>query len=265
MPDGFVAFDLEIASEIPDGAGDWKQLRPLGISCAATLTDEGSLMLWHGKEQPDGRLAARMTALECQDLAEYLVGHAELGIVALTWNGLGFDFDILQEECGPGYMRDFIHALARYDHIDIGFQMFCERGFMVGLQTAALGMGLPGKTEGMHGDLAPKMWAQDREQQDLVLQYVAQDVRTTADLYRAILARRSLTWTTKRGTRSEWRPTFHVEGSVPGGRLLTVQECLALPEPDTSWMTNPWPRSKFTGWLKPENNGPAMSALDIHQ
>jgi hypothetical protein len=34
-------------------------------------------------------------------------------------------------------------------------------------------------------------------------------------------------------------------------RLLTVQQCLQLAEPDTSWMTKPWPRSKFAGWLQP--------------
>jgi hypothetical protein len=32
-------------------------------------------------------------------------------------------------------------------------------------------------------------------------------------------------------------------------KLLSVEQCLALPEPDTSWMDAPIPRAKFAGWL----------------
>lgn len=247
----FTAFDIEIAAEIPEGTEDWKALRPLGISCAATLTETGELNLWHGAEQPDGRYAERMTPAEVDDMTGYLLGRAEYGAPVITWNGLGFDMDILQEECTEA-MADMIHLLARYDHIDMMFQLFCERGFCLGLDAAAKGMGLLGKTEGMHGDLAPKMWAQGREQQDLVLQYVAQDVRTTADLYLAILQRRRLDWTSKSGKPANWAPTLRiVDGDARHPRMMTVDECLRLPEPDTSWMTNPWQRSKFAGWLKP--------------
>lgn len=246
----FVAFDIEIAAQLPDGADDWKSFRPLGISCAATLTSEGKLRLWHGPELADGRLAERMTPAECQGLVEHLVGAAQLGIPIVTWNGLGFDFDVLQEECCPGYMRDFCHLMAYHDHVDVAFQMLCEKGFMIGLQTAALSMGLAGKIEGMSGALAPQMWAQDRKAQDQVLEYVAQDVRTTAELYRAICRARELRWTAKSGRLNFWRPTFRVAGDINNPRLLTVDECLQLPEPDTSWMSNPWPRSKFAGWLK---------------
>ena len=31
-----IAFDLEIVKEIPEGV-EWKDIRPLGISCAASL------------------------------------------------------------------------------------------------------------------------------------------------------------------------------------------------------------------------------------
>ena len=240
---GFVAFDLEISTDIPEGTDDWKNLRPVGISCAATLTDAGELRLWHGTEQPDGRLADRMTPAECQALAMYLVDSAAWNVPILTFNGLGFDLDILQEECGPGPVRDFCHMMAYYDHIDIAFQMLCELGYMAGLDAAAKGMGLAGKPEGMHGDLAPRMWAQGRAQQDRVLEYVAQDVRTTADLYRAVCRQRELRWTSRSGNSRRWPLTLH------GDRLLTVRECLALPEPDTSWMSAPRPRSCFVGWL----------------
>jgi hypothetical protein len=35
---------------------------------------------------------------------------------------------------------------------------------------------------------------------------------------------------------------------LPDG-WLTVREALELPLPNTSWMDEPWPRERFTGWL----------------
>jgi hypothetical protein len=248
----FIAFDLEIAKEIPEGTDDWKKIRPLGISCAATLTSTGGLRLWHGREQRDGTFARQMTPEECNALFIHMLTFASYnephGYV-LTFNGLGFDFDILAEECSPAG-GDVCHQLARYQHIDMGFAMFCEKGYMIGLQAAAKGMGLPGKTEGMHGDLAPKLWAQGREEQNKVLEYVIQDARTTADVYRAILRKRALYWTSKSSKPRDWNPHLKVNGDVGKPRMLTVDECLQLPEPDTSWMDKPWPRTKFTGWLE---------------
>ena len=34
-----------------------------------------------------------------------------------------------------------------------------------------------------------------------------------------------------------------------GEGWLTVSEALGLPLPDTSWMSDPWPRERFTGWM----------------
>jgi hypothetical protein len=236
----YLAFDIEISKSIPEGTDDWKSLHPLGISCAATLTNGREVRLWHGPEQSDGRLAAQMTPEECRDMARYLIAQQAAGYTVVTWNGLGFDFEILTEEC-QGLVPFPEMRAAALSQVDPAFHMFCDRGFMIGLDAAAKGMGLAGKPPGMRGDLAPIMWAQGRVQQDKVLEYVAQDVRTTADLYELVTDQGILTWVSRSGRPAEWRPR--------GGRLLTAREAMALPEPDTSWMRNPWPRAKFTGWL----------------
>jgi len=235
----YVAFDLEIAKAIPDGETDWDKHRPLGISCAATLTSDGDLKLWHGKES-GGVYAEKMTPAEVGRLAEYLQELARGGYPALSWNGLGFDFKVLADEAAAGYTNQ-IHQMAM-DHIDPGFQMVCQKGYMVGLDTAAQGLGVEGKTEGMRGDLAPVMWAQGREAQEKVLRYVAQDVRATANVAEGLIKQRWLRWITKRGyvTKSPWRPTFKA------GRLLTVKECLDLPGPDLEWA---WSRASFMEWM----------------
>jgi uncharacterized protein YprB with RNaseH-like and TPR domain len=192
--------------------------------------------------------AAKLCPEEAHLLTSFLCDSIDDGYSILTWNGLSFDFPVLLEEITHPYYRERIPIIARKHHIDPGFQMFCEKGFLCGLQVACKGMGLQGKTEGMHGAAAPVMWAESREAQDKVLEYVAQDVRATLELYEAILDRGVLYWVTKSGSLGTWVPQFR-ENPDGSPRMLTVEECLELPEPDVSWMKEPWPRSKFAGWL----------------
>jgi hypothetical protein len=105
-------------------------------------------------------------------------------------------------------------------------------------------MGLPGKLEGVTGAQAPAMWKQGVWEQEKVLAYVRQDVFTTMRVYQEILKTGKLCWVTKKGTVSKWAPT------LKDGRMLTVNECLELPLPDTSWMDAAWPREKFYGWTE---------------
>ena len=90
----------------------------------------------------------------------------------------------------------------------------------------------------MTGALAPTMWAEGRREE--VFQYVAQDVRTTMAVATACEARGTLAWVARSGKLRSM--------TLPGG-WLTVREALELPLPDTSWMDDPWPRTKFTGWM----------------
>ncbi len=177
-----------------------------------------------------------MSQQDVTEMVHYLTTMADAGHTTLTWNGLGFDFDILAEESG---MRAECKRLA-FDlaHVDMMFHVFCQLGYPVGLDRAAKGMGLAGKTQGMDGALAPRLWAEGKQQQ--VLDYVAQDVRTTLALAQTCEERGHMRWITRRGSGKKM--------DLPSG-WLTVREALALPEPDNSWMSNPWPRSKFTSWI----------------
>jgi hypothetical protein len=185
--------------------------------------------------------------------------HSDYEIV--TWNGLKFDFAILAEE-GSQPEKCAVMAL---DHIDIAFQMLCEKGFMIGLETAAEGLGLEGKTKGVHGATAPVMWQKDRESQDKVLEYVGQDAKLNVDIYEAIMEKGHLPWTSKRGRLNYWRPNVvviasgkgHLDGHTVSGfylteemetRLLTVKEALKTPLPDTGWMTEPITRRSCYEW-----------------
>ena len=233
----YLVFDIEIAKKLPEGESDWKTHRPLGITCAATLaSDVGEPSLWVGAASPTKDLADQMSRQEAMDLVHYMEMMVNDGYTILTWIGLGFDFDILAEE--SGLFEECKRLALGLGHVDMMLHVFCKLGYAVGLDRAAKGMGLAGKPEGMSGALAPRLWAGGKRQE--VLDYVAQDVRTTLDLAQICEQRGHLHWITRRGAIGKM--------GLPSG-WLTVHEALALPEPDTSWMSNPWPRSKFTAWL----------------
>ena len=231
----YLAFDIETAKDVPGEDFNWRPHRPLGISCAATLaSDSGQPLLWYGKT-PDGFTGKQMSHADAQGLVQYLSKMEADGFTILTWNGLGFDFDILAEESGAA-------ASCRecaLGHVDMMFHVFCSLGYPVGLDKAAKGMGLPGKPPGMSGFKAPKLWGQGRFNE--VLEYVAQDVRTAMQIARTCEQRGRFEWITRKGTKSAM-PLTH--------GWLTVREALRLPEPDTSWMCTRLSRREFTAWLK---------------
>ena len=84
----------------------------------------------------------------------------------------------------------------------------------------------------------PVLWPQ-RKQED-VLRYVAQDVQTTLEVATACESLGALRWIARSG---KLRTMRLLEG------WLTVEKALGLPVPNTSWMDEPWPRERFTGWM----------------
>lgn len=233
----YLAFDIETAKVVPEGQ-DLMACRPLGICCAATLPSDGcSPILWYGQTE-GSRTAGQMSQQAVVNLVRYLVGMNDTGYTILSWNGLGFDFDILAEESG---LLEECRVLA-LGHVDMMYQVFCERGHRLGLQAAARGMGLEGKSAGITGAEAPRLWAAGDHQR--VLDYNAQDVRTTLELARKCEEQGFLQWITASGV-----PSRSPISLTPAG-WLTVHQAWLLPEPDTSWMDHPEPRSKFTGWLQ---------------
>jgi hypothetical protein len=230
----YLAFDIETAKDVPGEDFNWRPHRPLGISCAATLaSDSNELRLWHGKTK-DGSPSPRMTPADALGLVQHLLKMAEEGFTILTWNGLGFDFDILAEEsASAGICKG-----CALDHVDMMFHIVCALGYPVALDKGAQGMGLPGKPAGMSGIKAPKLWAEGRHKD--VLDYVSQDVRMAMQIAQTAEQRRRFEWITRKGTKSTL--------PLPKGWLI-VSEALKLPEPDVSWMSNPIKRRDFMAWL----------------
>ena len=118
----YLAFDIETAKTTEEES-DWRSCRPLGISCAATLGGTDGLVLWHGGADRNSP-ADRMSREETAKLVHYLAAAVENGCTIVTWNGLGFDFDILAEESG---MLAECRRLA-IGHVDMMFHVLCRLG-----------------------------------------------------------------------------------------------------------------------------------------
>jgi hypothetical protein len=232
----FLAFDIETHKVTPQGE-DPLPYRPLGIACAATIkSGDDKYLYWYnevmyGNPEPT---ADKMDEDTCGCLVDYLIRAVENGYKIVTWNG-NFDFTILAEESG---LWNECKELAA-NHIDPMFHAFCIKGFPMGLDASAAGMGLPGKTEGMSGELAPVLWQKSLKDRLKVLEYVGNDALVTLRVVERIAQQGMLKWITKRG---------HLSG-VPMHRLMTVKEARDLPLPDTSWMPSPIPRATFYDWV----------------
>lgn len=226
----YLALDLEISTPIPDGAQDWKQYRPFGVACVVTKgSDHRYPLMWF---QPG--FGKQMAVTMLMQLALYLDTMIRKGYTVVTFNGCGFDFDVLQEEYPGGAW----HKLAMR-HVDLFFHIFCVKGYSRGLDTLARGAGLPGKPSGIDGAKAPQMWLDGRHHE--VLDYCAGDVEMTLALTQMGEQHGCLVWDARSGGSDSV--------DLSDG-WLTVEQAMRLPEPDTSWMTNPWKRSKFTGWIR---------------
>lgn len=229
----YLAFDIETAKILPEDFGDLLAHRPLGITCAATwCSDESAAVTFYSKNK-DGSPAPQMTMQDLTVFVEHLKMKSNAGYTIITHNGLGFDFDILAEESGQ---TDDCRELA-LAHVDMMFHFFCGQGFPIRLNAAANAIGMS-KPANVDGSIASQLW-KDGDYQT-VLDYVAQDCRLTLNVAETSEKSKRISWITGRGTTSYFE--------LPVG-WLTVKEASKLPLPDTSWMDNPWPRSKFTSWL----------------
>jgi len=119
------------------------------------------------------------------------------------------------------------------------FHVLCRLGYGVALDAAARGTGVDGKPEGMNGKLAPALWAEGKREE--VLRYVAQDVRTTLNVATVCESCGAFRWVARSG-RLRTMPLSQ--------GWLAVEDARSLPLPDTSWMNEPWPRERFTGWIR---------------
>ena len=233
----YAAFDLEITKQISGDFNQWKNHRPLGISCAGLLFEGQEPRLWYSRNE-EGEIQPQMNKTDLGDLLKTMREAVQEGWTIVSWNGLGFDFDVLAEESGEW---EICRELA-LNHIDMMFHFVCLQGYPLGLDTAASGLGLGGKMDGVSGADAPALWA--RGEFDTVLAYLAQDVVTTLEVAKTVDQLGYISWISRKGNPQRARLS---SGWLPANAAMD------LPLPDTSWMSNPLPREGFYQWTTRNN------------
>ena len=230
----FAALDLE-TRELIDNDKQGLEKGSLGITCIGLLlSGQQSPEMWYGKG-PNEQIAGQMTRDQLSDFVDRLKFLVDDGFTIATWNGLSFDFRVLAAESGR---FEDCRALAK-GHVDMMFNIFCEKGWPVGIAQVASGMGLKGKTQGMDGREAVRIWNEEPHRRQEVIQYAANDVDMTLKLAELGSKQKVLRWSSLRGKPQQL--------SLPRG-WLTCELANRLPEPDNSWMDEPLERSKFTDW-----------------
>ena len=224
----YFAFDLETTEIAPDRASG--ELPP--ISCAAIALADGSAeaLFLPAVEPACYDASGLMTREGATRVVRRLEALVAEGGRLVTWNGAGFDLPVLARASG---LHDECARLA-LGSVDMMFQVLATKGWPIKLAVALEGMGLPGKTgDGLE---AVSLWREGRHQE--VLDYCAADAARTLQL--AVAADGgTLRWRSSKGAPQSL--------SIANG-WLTVEQCLALPEPDTSWMDQPLRRSDLVGW-----------------
>ena len=257
MPDQIRCIECgEIGSKYIAFVTNWRDHAPLGVSCAAACYDNGDgpkHKLWYSndvaKAMEDGEVASdgAMTKDECVAMVMELMEWRDKGHTIATWNGLAFDFPVLEVETGMATGCTEL-ALA---HVDMMFYVIAIKGYRLGLEAALLGAGLPPKlhevtlksgeviTE-MSGAMAPLLWQQG--EYEAVLDYLKIDVEQTVSLASHLNVKREIRWTSKNNRKNSF--------PIPrGGKLPTIAQCLQWRKPNTSWMTNPPTREEYTSWM----------------
>jgi hypothetical protein len=150
----YLSWDLEIAAVIPDEERDsWDSYRPLGITCVGLAWEEepgGAI-----RQRTERATGSRMPRDQVDQVCDILLRAVDAGFTVTGWNTLGFDFDVLAEECGTS-MRPAIRELALSSaHMDPMFHIVCAKGFGVGLEAVCRGLEIEGKVKDMTGADAP--------------------------------------------------------------------------------------------------------------
>lgn len=232
------SFDLEIASVVPETVQEWSKVRGLGISCAAiALSDADEIRIWEGKPR-----FAKQNSIA---LVKRLMELRDQGYMLITWNGCSFDFRVLAEDSG---LLQQCGQLA-LNHVDLMLMVTFTKGWYLSLQAALEGAGLSGKlrtvqlSDGseihdMDGSKAPGLWAAG--EYEAVLAYLKEDVLQLLKLAQSVDRRGRISWTSRSGNPQ----------NIRFSKLLTVTEGFGIPEPDTSWMSDPPSREQFIDWIE---------------
>ena len=227
-----LSFDIEISDVFTLAPGeDMERYAPFHVSVAATAIPDGEERHWLSLNE-SGRPALNLTPRRAHELLEYLEEKLNEGFSLCAWNGLHFDLRWIGHHAGDLPLAARI-ALKIYDPM---FQFFNDQGYPVGLASVAEGLGIS-QAKTMRSADAPREWRAGNFER--VKEYVLGDCQITNQIVQAI----------RDGGKVQWVNRSGEVKSKPMHPLKTVEEIIAAPGPDQSWMSRPLPKASFHRWI----------------
>lgn len=227
----YLSYDIEIYNDMKDG----QDLSTITPSVAAFCTTPDDVAYFEGDPC--------MSKETAQRLVKEMQQKVENGFTIFTWNGLSFDFHLL------GLYSEMIEECGRLalNHVDGMFLVVCHKGFPLSLDKALVGANIETKLHNvelndhtnfsqMDGSKAPVLWRQ--KEFSAVKEYLRYDVIQPLKFANYLEKEKYIRWISNSGKKNFLKTD-----------MLTVKEALKLPEPDTSWMSDPKPRSEFYKWI----------------
>lgn len=182
------------------------------------------------QEVPEGEPHWPMPLDMVNCFLDELRGRLFSGERLFTWNGTGFDYQLLARLTGR-YAECAELCVNSYDPC---FQALCMQGFPVGLDPAARAMGFARKE--MEGASAPLLWPTERWAE--VVEYGKNDAIRLKQVVLEIMRSGGLRWITRKGGLM----------CLPMPKFLTVKQCLQIPFNPPYWVTDPLIPTEVVKW-----------------
>jgi hypothetical protein len=242
---GFISFDIEIVDDLPEGDVDLRKITP---SVGAFCTTVDDVKFFYDKPF--------MTKETAKTLVNQMMNLYKEGYIPFGWNFLSFDFQLLAhytqmyEECAKLVLNG----------IDGMFNVVARKGYFLSLDKVLKGANIESKVHSVTlkdgtnfsdekiGAKAPLLWRSG--EYEAVQEYLHGDVVQPLKFIKHWETKKEIRWTSNSG-----------KPMLIKTEPLTVKECLQLPIPDTSWMSDVKPRTEFYSWIPLEilhkelNNG----------
>ena len=211
---------------IPE-SGDLSKLK---ILCLCLYSNKKKI--WVPKNEQFKR-AAYLTSSQVEEIINDLCQAKTI----ISWNGLGFDLQILYHNCKSDNLKQKIKKITK-KHIDLAFSFMCQNGYMLSLSKVGFESNIQSST-------VPMLWQASKNGQDLVINNCRNKSHFLINLYQKIIKDKQIEYNTSKNIKIIWRPIMFKDKPLSVKNSSLVESDNDLP-PELKAVFN---KEKFLSWV----------------
>ena len=221
----FVSISLQTDKLIPE-SGDLSELK---ILCLCLYSHQEKI--WVPKNEKFKR-AAYLTSSQVEEIIKDLCQAKTI----ISWNGLGFDLQILYHNCQSVNLKQKIKKIAR-KHIDLAFSFMCQHGYMLSLSKV-------GFESNVESSTVPLLWQASRNGQDLVINTCLNKSKFLIQLYQKLINYKQIEYASG-NAKIIWRPIMFKDKPLSVKNSSIVESDSDLPDS----LKQVFNKDKFLSWV----------------